>query len=128
MSEDSQVTKIFLVDAFTESPFSGNPAGVCYVPGSYGNEFPLSDEKMQKIAAEMNVSETAFIQPLNEGEHPTEFLLRWFTPTVEVKLCGHGTVSASTIIFNQFYLNKLIIILITIFVYSLVIMAVKKRY
>lgn len=96
-------TKIFLVDAFADGPFAGNPAGVCYVQGSHGEQFPLSDDTMQNIAAEMNVSETAFIQPVTAGPHPTDFLLRWFTPTVEVKLCGHGTLSASAIIFKEFF-------------------------
>lgn len=75
--------KIFTVDSFTKTPFSGNPAGVCLV----SKEEKLSEETMQKIAFEMNLSETAFVCKRNaKGEYD----LRWFTPSVEVPLCGHG--------------------------------------
>ncbi|MBU0508458.1 PhzF family phenazine biosynthesis protein [bacterium] len=78
------------VDAFTSEPFSGNPAGVCIV------EKPLPDDLMQKIAAEMNLSETAFLACEKDGYH-----LRWFTPTVEVKLCGHATLASAHILFES---------------------------
>lgn len=74
---------VWQIDAFTSEPFQGNPAGVVY-----SNE--LSDEEMQFIAREMNVSETAFISKSNKAD----FKLRWFTPAVEVKLCGHATIAA----------------------------------
>jgi PhzF family phenazine biosynthesis protein len=76
--------KIFQVDAFTDTPFRGNPAGVCLL------DRPRDDEFLQGVAREMNLSETAF--PLREGEG---FRLRWFTPTVEVELCGHATLATS---------------------------------
>jgi PhzF family phenazine biosynthesis protein len=74
------------VDAFTGQAFSGNPAAVCLLEG------PLSAEQMQKIAAEMNLSETAFVEPPDaKGVRH----LRWFTPAVEVPLCGHATLATS---------------------------------
>jgi len=87
--------KLFQVDAFTQTKFKGNPAGVCIV------DQPLSDADMQNIAAEMNLAETAFVQleePVNK--------LRWFTPTVEVELCGHATLSAAHILYERGYLDK----------------------
>jgi len=75
--------QIYIIDAFTKSPFQGNPAATVLV-----EEFP-SDRLMQKIAAEMNLSETAFAKLLS----PNYFHLRWFTPTQEVNLCGHATLA-----------------------------------
>jgi PhzF family phenazine biosynthesis protein len=83
--------KIWIVDAFTDKPFHGNPAAVTVVKG-----FP-NDEMCQKIAAEMNLSETAFIKPLGIDH----FHLRWFTPLVEVELCGHATLASSHILFQE---------------------------
>lgn len=77
---------IAVIDAFTDRPFSGNPAGVCLLEKS------LSDEQMQQIAMEMNLSETAFVQKTSEPGH---FNLRWFTPTLEIDLCGHATLASS---------------------------------
>jgi len=71
------------IDAFTDSPFNGNPAGVVYSD-------ELTKEEMQLIAREFNVSETAFISKSQDSD----FNLRWFTPSVEVKLCGHATIAA----------------------------------
>lgn len=84
--------KIFHVDAFAATPFSGNPAGVCLLDAD------KSDEWMQHIAAEMNLSETAFIkiQP-----HVIDFPLRWFTPRTEVLLCGHATLATAHILWEQ---------------------------
>lgn len=77
---------LYQVDAFTDQAFGGNPAAVCLLEG------PLSAEQMQKIAAEMNLSETAFVEPPDaQGVRH----LRWFTPAVEVPLCGHATLAAS---------------------------------
>jgi predicted PhzF superfamily epimerase YddE/YHI9 len=80
---------IYHVDAFAEGPFTGNPAAVCPLDGW------LSDEVMQAVAAENNLSETAFF--VAEGE---EWRLRWFTPTTEVDLCGHATLAAAYVIFS----------------------------
>jgi len=83
--------KYYVVDAFTEKLFGGNPAGVC-LPSA-----PLSDETMQNIAFENNLSETAFVY----GENG-EYDLRWFTPSVEIDLCGHATLaSAFVLAMNQ---------------------------
>jgi len=74
------------IDAFTNSPFAGNPAGVVL------NAEGLRDDLMQRIAREMNLSETAFVLPPNRPE--ADIRIRWFTPTHEVPLCGHATVAA----------------------------------
>jgi PhzF family phenazine biosynthesis protein len=78
---------IVVVDAFTDRPFSGNPAAVCLLTE------PASDMWMHSIAAEMNLSETAFIVPTAGG-----WSLRWFTPTVEVDLCGHATLASAHVL------------------------------
>lgn len=76
---------IATVDSFTDRPFAGNPAGVCVLA-------KMPDEDwMQAVAAEMNLSETAFVAPVGGGE----WHLRWFTPTVEAELCGHATLAAA---------------------------------
>lgn len=80
---------IFQVDAFTDEPFKGNPAGVMIITEE------VSSEWMQNVAAEMNLSETAFVFP---GEE--EFQIRYFTPTLEVPLCGHATLASSHIIYE----------------------------
>ena len=92
-----------IVDAFSAKPFGGNPAAVCMIPLGVS----LSDAEMQQIAAEMNLSETAFLSckagtSLQTGQ---EFDLRWFTPTCEVPLCGHATMATSAVLFRQ-YLNS----------------------
>lgn len=80
---------LFVVDAFTADPFTGNPAAVCLL------DQPRDDRWMQNLAAEMNLSETAFLLP--EGN---AYRLRWFTPAVEVRLCGHATLAAATILWH----------------------------
>lgn len=82
---------VWIVDAFTEQAYHGNPAGVVIV-----DEFP-ADSVCQKIAAEINLSETAFVKPLTQDK----FHLRWFTPAVEVKLCGHATLATSKVLFEE---------------------------
>jgi predicted PhzF superfamily epimerase YddE/YHI9 len=72
------------IDAFTDRPFAGNPAAVCLLTG------PRDAAWMQQVAAEMNLSETSFLVPGDDGHH-----LRWFTPAVEVDLCGHATLAAA---------------------------------
>ncbi|MHC4294294.1 MAG: PhzF family phenazine biosynthesis protein [Planctomycetota bacterium] len=87
-------TNLFQVDAFTGKPFAGNPAAVCMLEG------PVEDEWMQNVAAEMNLSETAFLLPRDDG-----WDLRWFTPTVEVDLCGHATLASAHILWEAGYLD-----------------------
>lgn len=79
------------VDAFSSRPFSGNPA-VVYRLGAW-----LADELMQMIATEHNLSETAFV--VREGE---AWRIRWFTPSVEVALCGHATLAAAHVLFEVY--------------------------
>ena len=81
--------KQYIVDAFTNSPFSGNPAAVCVL-----ERWP-SAESMMKLAMENNLSETAFIVKEDAGYH-----LRWFTPLTEVELCGHATLASAFVILN----------------------------
>ncbi len=87
--------KIYQVDAFSEKPFSGNPAGVCILSER------LDEKLMQNIAREMNLSETAFL--IKESE---EYNLRWFTPNSEVDLCGHATLASAHILWEKGYLRK----------------------
>jgi predicted PhzF superfamily epimerase YddE/YHI9 len=78
---------IYQVDAFTDRPFAGNPAAVCPL------EAPIPEALMQDIAAENNLSETAFFHPQGDA-----FSLRWFTPTTEVELCGHATLASAFVL------------------------------
>jgi PhzF family phenazine biosynthesis protein len=82
---------IFQVDAFSTQLFSGNPAAVCPVSGF------LADQEMIAIAAENNLSETAFVDLTTDP-----FFIRWFTPRVEVNLCGHATLAAARILFDEY--------------------------
>ncbi len=79
---------ITVVDSFTDTPFAGNPAGVCVLPA------PAPEAWMRAVAAELNLSETAFVSPRDDGDHD----LRWFTPTVEVDLCGHATLASAHVL------------------------------
>ncbi|PNH02455.1 Phenazine biosynthesis-like domain-containing protein [Tetrabaena socialis] len=101
---------MYIVDAFSERPFSGNPAAVCLLPRGVF----LSDPVRQRVAAEMNLSETAFLEPMEDataaqlpdsGGDPFEsasvFRLRWFTPTREVPLCGHATLASAAVLFQD---------------------------
>lgn len=81
---------LYQVDAFAEAPFRGNPAGVCFLMGH------KPDTWMQRIAQEMNLSETAFFMQAENGFH-----LRWFTPTTEVDLCGHATLATAHIVWQS---------------------------
>ena len=78
------------IDAFTDRPFSGNPAAVCLL------EEERDAQWMQAVAAEMNLSETAFVRPFSES-----FDLRWFTPAVEVELCGHATLASAHALWGE---------------------------
>ncbi len=82
--------EVIHVDAFTDRPFAGNPAAVCLLSQ------PCDDRWLQAIAAEMNLSETAFLLPQQDG-----YLLRWFTPKVEVDLCGHATLASAHVLWSE---------------------------
>ncbi len=82
------------VDAFTNEPYGGNPAAVCILAE------PRSDEWMQRVALEMNLSETAFLQKSADG-----YNLRWFTPAVEVELCGHATLASAHVLWEAGHLQ-----------------------
>ncbi len=86
---------IYQVDAFSSSLFGGNPAAVCPL-----NQW-ISTDLMQKIAAENNLSETAFLVP--EGD---QYGIRWFTPAVEVALCGHATLASAFVLFNYYHQDR----------------------
>ena len=77
----------YIVDAFTDTVFGGNPAGVCVL------DAPITDSLMQSIAFENNLSDTAFVLPNGE-----DYLLRWFTPLAEVDLCGHATLASAYVV------------------------------
>jgi PhzF family phenazine biosynthesis protein len=85
---------IIHVDAFTNQPFAGNPAGVCILPE------PGDATWMQTIAREMNLSETAFLHRQEDG-----YSLRWFTPLTEVDLCGHATLASAHVLWEQGHLQ-----------------------
>ena len=85
---------IVQVDAFTSQPFAGNPAAVCVL------REPRDERWMQSVACEMNVSETAFLHPQADG-----YALRWFTPAVEVELCGHATLASAHVLWEEGYLE-----------------------
>ncbi len=87
--------KLWIVDAFTKCPYKGNPAAIAIV-----KEFP-KDEVCQTIAAEMNLSETVFVKKLSKNH----FHIRWFTPKIEVDLCGHGTLTATHILVQEKQIN-----------------------
>jgi predicted PhzF superfamily epimerase YddE/YHI9 len=81
---------LFQVDAFTAVPYRGNPAAVCLLPS------PRDVAWMQAVAAEMNLAETAFLEPRADG-----FDLRWFTPAVEIELCGHATLASAHVLWED---------------------------
>lgn len=87
--------KIYQVDAFSNRPFAGNPAAVCVL------DSPVDADWMQRVAQELNLSETAFLYKEADG-----YNLRWFTPTVEEDLCGHATLASAHILWQEGYLNK----------------------
>src|SRR5437764_7070613 len=89
--------RIVQVDAFTTQPYAGNPAAVCVLPEAPGESW------MRHVAREMNLSETAFLIPQN-GAHDGGYHLRWFTPAVEVDLCGHATVASAHVLWEDGHL------------------------
>lgn len=90
--------KIFQVDAFANKAFTGNPAAVCIL--EQGKQY--NDQWMQSLAAEMNLSETAFVMKKSQGLYG----LRWFTPTTEVNLCGHATLATAHILWTETNLEQ----------------------
>ncbi|PYV35638.1 MAG: oxidoreductase [Acidobacteria bacterium] len=86
--------KITQVDAFTDKPFAGNPAAVCILGA------PADEAWMAAVAREMNLSETAFLVRANDGHN-----LRWFTPAVEVALCGHATLASAHVLWEEGHLK-----------------------
>ncbi|RYY76047.1 MAG: PhzF family phenazine biosynthesis protein [Gammaproteobacteria bacterium] len=88
---DNQSLPYFVVDAFSHKPFSGNPAAVCIL------DEPKPDEWLQKIAAQFNLSETAFLWHQKDNQ----WQLRWFTPSCEVKLCGHATLASAHVLSHE---------------------------
>ena len=94
----AKTIKLYQVDAFTTEIFRGNPAAVCIL------ENWLPDQTMQAIAAENNLAETAFAVKVGENYH-----LRWFTPAVEVDLCGHATLATAHVLFTYYGYNSRII-------------------
>lgn len=83
--------KTYIVDSFTDEAFKGNPAGVCIL------ESPISNELMLKIAQELGLSETAFIMPLDNCD---SLSIRYFSPKMEIPLCGHATLASAKVIFE----------------------------
>ncbi len=84
--------RVVVVDAFTDRPFGGNPAAVCVM------ERPADEAWMQSVAAEMNLAETAFLHPAGSAG---SYRLRWFTPALEVDLCGHATLAAAHVLWEE---------------------------
>lgn len=82
----------YIVDSFTDQPFKGNPAGVCILKDE------LSDSEMLTIAKELGLSETAFVRKINESE---AFSIRFFSPVMEIPLCGHATLASSKVLFER---------------------------
>ncbi|CAG0908625.1 unnamed protein product, partial [Darwinula stevensoni] len=92
---------VFIVDAFTGKPFSGNPAAVCLVEGKQD----ISDQTKQSMAVELNQSVTAIATKIrieDKFDSASKFGLRWFTPTNEIPLCGNGTLAAGAVLFFHY--------------------------
>ncbi|MDB4077460.1 PhzF family phenazine biosynthesis protein [Porticoccaceae bacterium] len=83
--------KTFIVDSFTDEAFKGNPAGVCLL------KTPMSDEVMLKIAQELGLSETAFVSPIEDSK---ALSIRYFSPKMEIPLCGHATLASAKVVFE----------------------------
>ena len=89
--------KTYFVDAFTNEKFKGNPAAVCFP------DIDLDKDTMQKVATEIGFSETAFVRHLAENRYS----IRFFTPKIEIPLCGHATLASSKIIFDTTSFNSI---------------------
>jgi PhzF family phenazine biosynthesis protein len=101
------MTSISWVDAFTDRAFTGNPAAVCLLSTEGGAGAPMSEDRMQSLAYELGISETAFVTPVvgsdgagggGGGPTPDTFALRWFSPSVEIDLCGHATLASAHVL------------------------------
>lgn len=103
--------KIYQADAFSNNVFGGNPAAVIPLINIDSETGWLSDDILQKIASENNLSETAFIVPTGEK---SDFHLRWFTPGYEVRLCGHATLATAHILWNHLGFDKDVIVFETL--------------
>ncbi|RDY12370.1 hypothetical protein CR513_02851, partial [Mucuna pruriens] len=96
MSMVKKPVKYYLVDAFTESVFKGNPAAVCFLEEERDNKW------LQAVAAEFNISVTCYLTPITQhGTSHPRFHLRWFTPVTEINLCGHATLAAAHTLFSS---------------------------
>src|SRR5205814_548624 len=93
--EGTGILRLFQIDAFTDRPFRGNPAAVCLLDRERDAEW------MQHVAAEMNLAETAFLLGREDG-----YSLRWFTPAVEVDLCGHATLASAHALWQEHLLGE----------------------
>ena len=91
---------LFQIDAFTDKLFHGNPAAIIPLTNW------ISDDLMQKIAIENNLSETAFFVPLADSEQNADYHIRWFTPGAEINLCGHATLASAWVLFNLLGFDK----------------------
>ncbi|CAL1361999.1 unnamed protein product [Linum trigynum] len=101
MGKAKQAVDYFVVDAFTDSPFKGNPAAVCLL------EEERDEAWLQSLAAEFNISETCYLTRLLPATSPNpKFRLRWFTPVAEVNLCGHATLAASHTLFTNGFVDS----------------------
>jgi PhzF family phenazine biosynthesis protein len=89
----------YVVDAFTHTAFQGNPAAVVILPTPVNGQVSLDDDVMQRIAMEINLSETAFAWPNASGSG--RYTIRYFTPTQEIELCGHATMATAAILFEK---------------------------
>ncbi|MDF1694769.1 MAG: PhzF family phenazine biosynthesis isomerase [Saprospiraceae bacterium] len=89
--------RTFIIDSFTDQKFSGNPAGVCLL------DVEINNELMQSIAAELNLSETAFLGPTDQLD---QFSIRYFTPTVEVDFCGHASLASAKMVLDTMDMEK----------------------
>lgn len=98
VSSSDNLIPTYVVDSFTDQPFKGNPAGVCVLKGR-----KLSSEEMLLIAKELGYSETAFISSLkNDDDKYNSFTIRYFSPKMEIPLCGHATLAAAKVIFEHY--------------------------
>ena len=93
---------LYIIDSFTSEPFKGNPAGVV-ITGK-----PMDVARMQSIAKELNFSETAFLSPLDaENDKETEWRIRYFSPLMEIPLCGHATLASARVLFDRLAIQQL---------------------
>ncbi|KAJ4727503.1 Phenazine biosynthesis PhzF protein [Melia azedarach] len=102
-----KLVQYFVVDAFTDSAFKGNPAAVCLLEEE-------KDEKwLQLVASEFNVSQTCYLTLIDDSPNP-RFRLRWFTPVAEVELCGHATLAAAHTLFSRGLVNSNVVEFVTL--------------